>query len=75
MIKKKLGRYVTICDVCNEPGPDAETFAGAVAAKKAAGWESKRYRRDGGWYDVCCACLKEQADLRAADKKNLFDFL
>lgn len=33
MIKKKLGRYVVICDVCNEPGPDAETFAGAVAAK------------------------------------------
>jgi hypothetical protein len=75
LIKKKLGRYVAICDVCNDPGPGAETFAGAVAAKKAAGWESRRYRRDGAWYDICRACLEEQAELRTEGKKNLFDFL
>lgn len=75
MIKKKLGRYVAICDVCNGPGPDAETFAGAVAEKKSAGWVSKRYRRDGAWYDVCRACLKEQEALRVQGKKNLFDIL
>lgn len=75
MIEKDKNVFYPRCDVCCERGPGAETFAGAVNSKRSAGWESKRYRRDGAWYDVCRACLKEQADLHAAGKKNLFDIL
>jgi hypothetical protein len=75
MIKKDKQLFYPVCDVCGALGEPSGEFLGAVAEKRSAGWESKRYRRDGAWYDVCRACLKEQEALHAAGKKNLFDIL
>lgn len=75
MINKIKELFYPVCDVCGARGDPAGDFKGAVAEKKTSGWESKRYRRDGTWYDVCRVCLKEQAALHAAGKKNLFDIL
>lgn len=75
MIKKENGLFYPCCDVCLALGVPAPEFMLAVESKRQAGWESKRYRRDGAWYDVCPACLEEQEQLHRQGKKNLFDIL
>ncbi len=46
--------FTPVCDICGAELPAEYDFSDAVAAKKAAGWKSKKI--DDAWIDVCPEC-------------------
>lgn len=55
-IEKIHSEYIPICDSCGVALSGELDFYEAVAAKKVAGWKSKKL--DGEWQDVCEDCQK-----------------
>ena len=56
-IEKLHGMYMPVCDICGEDldtDEDIHDFYDAVAAKKNAGWKSRK--SNGEWQDVCREC-------------------
>jgi len=63
---EKLGAvYSPVCDHCGEELPAEFDFYDAVAAKKIAGWKSRRIGDE--WEDICTDCQAEEND-----PKNIF---
>jgi len=60
-IEKFGGFYTPTCDICGEELDAEFDFCDAVAAKKDAGWKSRKTA--GEWEDVCCDCQALENDV------------
>jgi len=59
-IIKQYGKYVAVCDICEQELPGEDDFDDAVEEKKQAGWKT---RKDGDeWVDICCDCQEDFDD-------------
>jgi len=60
MINKIYGKYIILCDICEDDGEAEDikklydTFDKAVWATKENGWETKL--EDGVWLNICPDC-------------------
>jgi len=50
--------FTPVCDTCGDALEDEWDFDDAVAAKKAAGWRSRKI--DGEWIDICPYCQEKE---------------
>ena len=55
--------FVPTCDVCGAELADEYDFYDAVAAKKLAGWRSRKIT--GEWTDMCPECQEEDNRMSA----------
>jgi len=53
-IHQDYGKYILVCDRCDEELEPKVDFMDAVAQKREYGWKSKRV--EGDWCDFCPAC-------------------
>lgn len=61
MISKFEGIYTLTCDICGDEYPETFfDFYDAVKTKRENGWKSRK--SNGGWLDVCDACLEEESN-------------
>ena len=57
-IEKYGNIYTPTCDICGAEMPGEFIYNDAVAAKKRAGWHSRKDER-GEWQDWCKECWEE----------------
>ena len=57
-IERFFPYFTPVCDYCEKSLPGEYSFADAVRAMRAAGWE--RRKSDGEQIDVCTDCLFEE---------------
>lgn len=53
------GFITPVCDCCETRLPAEENFWDAVAAKRKAGWKSRK-DESGDWVDLCPECQKTE---------------
>lgn len=56
-INRYYGYYTPACDYCDTTLLAEESYFDAVAAKKSAGWLTRKL--GGEWEDICLECQKE----------------
>ena len=54
MIDNRYGKYIPVCDICDEELEPQDTYEDAIKAKSNEGWRSKKI--DSDWIDVCPNC-------------------
>lgn len=63
--ENRYPKYIATCDICGAELRPTKDFMGAVDAKKASGWRSRKTIN--GWEDWCTDCQeKEKKDYDGA---------
>ena len=64
-IEHFCGRYTAVCNMCGEELPVEPSFEAAVAARKEAGWKSRKVNDQ--WEDWCYDCLEDERQCSAQE--------
>lgn len=56
-VEKEYGKFIVICDLCDESMPAADNWNDALSEAKAEGWQSKCVA--GTWENYCPLCKED----------------